>query len=179
VDRPAESTGEPRPRSGENVLQRPVSTIASQHRIAKTRQRGALRTRVVWPWRDQSRRERYRRVARTASQDEHADGLVQLHDRAGALSRSRIEGRVARRQLVLLGRKAEEVLQRVLRPARRALRLQTADRLAVLHQLVERHLAAGEEPPPCGPSLAPVVFQQLSGQPARRPGARAREQRLA
>src|SRR5204862_5680355 len=50
---------------------------------------------------------------------------------------------------------------------------------AVLEQLVERHLATLVEPPPRGTSLAPVVLEKLGGQTARRPGALAREQRLA
>jgi len=80
---------------------------------------------------------------------------------------------------VLLGREAEAVVQRAPHASRRALRLQPPNGLAVVHQLVERHRAAREEPPPGRPGLTPVVLEQLGGQPARRPSALAREQRLA
>src|SRR5437763_708391 len=63
---------------------------------------------------------------------------------------------------------------------RRAERREAADRLRVVHQLVERHLlAALEEPPPRGPRLAPVIFEQLAREPARGAHDLAGDERLA
>src|SRR5207247_3028886 len=179
LERAAEAVGQPRPRPGEDVFERAVSTIARADRGAQARKRASLRVRLVGPRRDQRCRKRLGREPGPAAENEHALHLVHFHDRAGALPRYRIDGRVAGPELVLLGREAEAVVQRAPHASRRILRLQPADRLAVLHQLVERHLAAREEPPPGRAGLAPVVLEQLGGQPARRPGALAREQRLA
>jgi len=66
---------------------------------------------------------------------------------------------------VLLGLEAEPVLHRTVHRARHALRPETTDRLAVLDQLVGRHLAALEEPPPRRPRLAPVILEQFGPQP--------------
>ena len=175
LDRPAEAAGEPRPRPGEDVLERAVSAVAGKHGGAEACEGVTLRVRLDRPRRDQRRREWNGLEALASSKDERARRLVNLHDSSSVLSRCWIDRQIAGAQLVLLRRKAEAVLQRILHPSRRFHGLQPANRLAVLDQLVKRHLAAREEPPPCGPSLAPVVLQQLGGQPPRRAFAGARE----
>src|SRR5262249_13078481 len=97
----------------------------------------------------------------------------------GALPCGRIDGRIAGRQLVLLRREAEGGVQRKLYPLRRGLGVPPAAPLPGLRPLVKRPLAGGKKPPPRGPGLAPVVFEQLGGQPAGCLWGRAREQALA
>ena len=86
---------------------------------------------------------------------------------------------IAGPELVLLNRKRQRVQERVLVRARPADRRQPTDRLGIVHQLLDRHVIAPlEEPPPRRPRLAPVVFQQLAREPARRAGLAAADQHL-
>ena len=80
-------------------------------------------------------------------------------------------------QLVLLRREGERVDDRLLDGLVLAGRLEPADRLGVLDELLGRHLAPVEERPPDRLALAVVVVEQL---PRERAGLVAgREQRLA
>ena len=81
---------------------------------------------------------------------------------------------------MLLGRKRERVHERSLIRERLADGHQAADRLGVVDELLDRHLiAALEEPPPGGSRLAPVVLEELAGEPPRRPRFGALDERPA
>src|SRR5262249_59820415 len=123
LDRPAWRWAQPRPRPREDVFERPVPTVAGEDRGAETGERIALRVGPDGSGGDQRLREWDGCVARAAAEDELARGLVHFHDRAGALSVGRVNRRVAGRQLVLLHREAEAMVQRILHRARRALGL--------------------------------------------------------
>src|SRR5439155_20830895 len=148
--------GEAGPRSREDVGQRRIAAVAGQHRSGESGERRALLVGVVRLRRDERAGQRDRREAGAAPEDEHARRFVHELDRPGWLSRGGIDRHVTRGQLVLLGWEAEAVVQRALGRNGPGFGSKPPDRFGVLEQLVTRHLAAREEPPPGGAHLATV-----------------------
>ena len=159
-------------RSAQDGLERSVAIIAGQDRPGDPQHRATLLPIVVGPTGNQGAGQRNRGEARAALEAERPRGVVDLENLARSLTGRRIHDRSAP-ELVVLRRKPEGVdpvtwLRRHGRAARVGLEL--ADRLEVLDELLRGHPDALEVPPPRRPRLAPVVLQQLAGQPARRPG---------
>src|SRR6185369_16409869 len=179
LDRPAGRAGQPRPRPRHDVLERAIASVARPYGLGQPCEGAALLGRGDRPARDEPGRRRHRGQAGPPPQLENARGVVELLDRARALARGRVDRDVALPELVLLRGEAELLPRGPAVRTRRTERLEAADGLAVLHQLVGGHGAAGVEPPPRGARLAAVILEQLGDEPARRAGLGAGEQRLA
>ena len=152
----------------QELLEVRVAAVARAQRRAHAHERLLLVDRLPRASRDEPGRQRHLLELRARDSRSVPCDRVDLHDLSRATHRHRIEDRVSDVELLLLHREAEAVYERLRDLLRlRPVRLEAADRLRVLDELLGRHLRAREEPPPHRARLAAVVLEQVAHERVR------------